>query len=173
MNRRNRMRELAGKAFRVLARYLAVFCVLAPLRHWLLRRSGISIGRKAYVNLGFAPSDGYAPGLIVIEDEVAIGPNVCLIAVSHPNHSFIGREYDVAKTGPVVVRKGAWLGANVVVLPGVVIGTGAIVGAGSVVTRSVPDFAIMVGSPARQIGDVRCKARRGETASRSQTENAA
>jgi lipopolysaccharide O-acetyltransferase len=56
---------------------------------------------------------------------------------------------------PVEIGDGAWLGQNVVVLPGVRIGRGAVVGAGSVVRTDVPDLAVAVGAPARVVGDVR------------------
>jgi lipopolysaccharide O-acetyltransferase len=59
------------------------------------------------------------------------------------------REQGVARAGRVSIGDGAWLGANVVVFPGVTIGRNAIIGANSVVTRDVPDYATAVGAPAR------------------------
>lgn len=61
----------------------------------------------------------------------------------------------VESIAPVEIGDGAWLGQNVVVLPGVRIGRGAVVGAGAVVRDDVPDFAVAVGAPARVVGDVR------------------
>jgi len=87
---------------------------------------------------------------IVIENDVFFGPNVY---VTDQNHGFsdldspIGRQ--AAGERPVRIGSGSWLGANVVVLPGVTIGHHVAVGAGSVVTRGLPDYAIAVGSPAR------------------------
>jgi acetyltransferase-like isoleucine patch superfamily enzyme len=57
----------------------------------------------------------------------------------------------VAKTAPVEIADGAWLGQNVVVAPGVRIGRGAVIGANSVVRDDVPDFSVAVGAPARVI----------------------
>ena len=51
----------------------------------------------------------------------------------------------------VVIEKGAWIGCNVTILKGVTIGTGAVIGAGSLVTKSIPPYAIAVGSPARVV----------------------
>ncbi|QUS35103.1 N-acetyltransferase [Falsirhodobacter algicola] len=56
---------------------------------------------------------------------------------------------------PTLVRQGAAIGSNATILCGITIGEGALVGAGAVVTRDVPDFAIVVGVPARVVGDVR------------------
>ncbi len=58
------------------------------------------------------------------------------------------RQQGVSRAGKVRIGDGAWLGANVVVLPGVTIGRNAVVGANSVVTKDVPDFATAVGAPA-------------------------
>lgn len=64
----------------------------------------------------------------------------------------IGGRTVLGATGvPVRIGHGAWIGDSVVILPGVEIGNGAVVGAGAVVTRSVPDYAIAVGNPARVV----------------------
>jgi maltose O-acetyltransferase len=121
----------------------------------LFRLSGVKIGRRTFVNMDVRFMDDWQPGLITLEDEVSVAPYVSFVATSNPNESFIGREYKVAKTAPVLIREGAWLGMGAVVLPGVTVGRGAIIGANAVVTHDVEDFAIMVGVPAREIGDVR------------------
>jgi acetyltransferase-like isoleucine patch superfamily enzyme len=89
---------------------------------------------------------------IVIEDDVFFGPNVY---VTDQNHSVrdpsqpIGRQSE--PEAPVVIGRGSWLGANVVVVPGVTIGQHVAVGAGSIVTRDLPDHTVAVGSPARVV----------------------
>jgi acetyltransferase-like isoleucine patch superfamily enzyme len=57
----------------------------------------------------------------------------------------------VSKVKPVRIKRGAWLGQNVVICPGVTIGRGAVIGANSVVNQDIPDFSVAVGSPARVI----------------------
>ena len=58
-------------------------------------------------------------------------------------------EIDIPK--PVVIKDFVWCGANVTILPGVTIGEGAVIGAGSVVTKDVPDYAVVAGNPAKVI----------------------
>ncbi len=87
---------------------------------------------------------------IRIEDDVFLGPNVY---VTDQNHGFEDLELPIGKQvmaeQPVVIGSGSWLGANVVILPGVTIGKHVTIGAGSVVTADLPDNSVAVGSPAR------------------------
>jgi len=82
------------------------------------------------------------------EEDVFLGPSCVFTNVSNPR-SFIERKSEFRKT---LVRKGASIGANATVICGNTIGAYALVGAGAVVTRDVPDFALVVGNPARQKG---------------------
>jgi UDP-2-acetamido-3-amino-2,3-dideoxy-glucuronate N-acetyltransferase len=84
----------------------------------------------------------------VIEDDVFLGPSCVLTNVSNPR-SEINRHSLYETTW---LKRGCTIGANATVVCGVTIGRYAFVGAGSVVTRSVPDFALVVGNSARQIG---------------------
>lgn len=102
-------------------------------------------GRGVFVNFGCSFMDR---GGITIEDEALIGPQVKLITENHDEHP--DRRTHVYGR-PIVIRRKAWLGAGVTVLPGVTIGQNAIVGAGSVVTHDVPDDTIVAGVPARVI----------------------
>lgn len=83
-----------------------------------------------------------------IGDRVFIGPGFVHANVRFP------RSQDVRLEG-IVIEDNAIIGAGVVLLPGVRIGHHALVGAGSVITKDVPPYAIVVGNPARPIGDVR------------------
>ena len=101
----------------------------------MLRWCGFTIGRDVYI----------ADELIIAEElvdrdmlrigyRVSMAPRVTLVTSSHPNESRI-RPVAPVKRAPIIIEDDAWLGAGVVVLPGVTIGRGAVVGANSVVTR--------------------------------------
>ena len=79
-----------------------------------------------------------------VEDDVVIGPNA-----TFPNNSLTGKSRQAVASRPTILRRGASVGANASVLPGLTGGQHAIIGAGAVVTRSVPPHAIVAGNPAR------------------------
>ena len=83
-----------------------------------------------------------------LEDDVFCGPSVVFTNVYNPR-SAVARKDEYR---PTLVRRGATLGANCTVVCGTTIGRYAFIGAGAVVNRDVPDFALMVGVPARQVG---------------------
>lgn len=85
---------------------------------------------------------------VVLEDDVFCGPSMVFTNVFNPR-SAVPRKLEYR---PTVVRKGATLGANCTIVCGVTVGAYAFVGAGAVVTKDVPDFALVVGVPGRQIG---------------------
>jgi UDP-2-acetamido-3-amino-2,3-dideoxy-glucuronate N-acetyltransferase len=120
------------------------------------------VGRGAYVGPGVLIGDNvklqnyalvYEPARL--QDGVFIGPAAVLTNDMYPRSvdltGKLKRSADWDASG-VLVREGASLGARVVVVPGRVIGCWAMVAAGAVVTRDVPDFALVAGLPARQIG---------------------
>jgi UDP-2-acetamido-3-amino-2,3-dideoxy-glucuronate N-acetyltransferase len=85
---------------------------------------------------------------VTLEDDVFCGPSMVFTNVYNPR-SAVSRKDEYRDT---LVRRGATLGANCTIVCGVTIGAHAFVGAGAVVNRDVPDFALMVGVPARQVG---------------------
>lgn len=101
----------------------------------------VVIGDRVTIKCGVQIWDG-----ITLEDDVFIGPNVTFCNDKTPRSKQYPAEF--LKTR---VKKGASIGANATILPGIVIGAGAMIGAGSVVTRDVPDHATVVGNPARII----------------------
>ncbi|HOI49508.1 MAG TPA: acyltransferase [Prolixibacteraceae bacterium] len=82
------------------------------------------------------------------EDDVFLGPSMVFTNVFNPR-SAVNRKEEFRKT---VVRKGATIGANATIVCGTTLGRYCFVGAGAVVTRDVPDYALVVGNPARQTG---------------------
>ena len=85
---------------------------------------------------------------VTLEDDVFCGPSMVFTNVHNPRAA-IARKDEYRRTH---VRQGATLGANATVVCGTTIGRHAFIGAGAVITRDVPDFALMVGVPARQVG---------------------
>ena len=85
---------------------------------------------------------------VTLEDDVFLGPSCVLTNVTNPRAQ-VNRH---ALYEPTRLRRGCTVGANATVVCGVTIGRYAFVGAGSVITHDVPDFALMVGNPARQVG---------------------
>ena len=85
---------------------------------------------------------------VLLEDDVFCGPSVVFTNVYNPR-SNVARKNEYRRT---LIRRGATLGANSTIVCGVTIGEYAFVGAGAVVNLDVPDYALMVGVPARQVG---------------------
>ena len=85
---------------------------------------------------------------VTLEDDVFCGPGMVFTNVHNPRSAVV-RKAEYRRT---LVRKGATLGANCTIVCGVTIGRHAFIGAGAVVARDVPDFALMVGVPAKRIG---------------------
>jgi UDP-2-acetamido-3-amino-2,3-dideoxy-glucuronate N-acetyltransferase len=85
---------------------------------------------------------------VTLEDEVFCGPSCVFTNVLTPR-AFVERKSEFAST---LVKRGATIGANATIVCGNTIGAYAMIGAGAVVTHDVPDFALVVGNPARRIG---------------------
>ena len=95
---------------------------------------------------------------VTLEDEVFVGHGVIFTNDRYPraaNEDGSLQTEDDWKVIATLVKQRASIGSNATIVAGVVIGEGALVGAGAVVTRDVPDYAIVAGVPARVIGDVR------------------
>lgn len=103
----------------------------------------IKIGKNVFINGNFL---AMSRGGITIEDDVQIAANVQVLSNNHDPY-----ERQILLCKPVLIKKGAWIGAGATILPGVTIGEHAIVGVASVVTHDVPDCAVAVGNPAKVI----------------------
>ncbi|MFX0203446.1 MAG: acyltransferase [Candidatus Hodarchaeota archaeon] len=124
------------------------------MRKIFFQISGIEIGEGTVINRNFVVSDDYE-NLLKIGKRVSISPNVTIICDSNPNNSFLLHNSYVSgklvTKKRVIIEDDAWIGANVVILPGVTIGEASIVGAGSVVNKSVRPHTIVAGVPAKVI----------------------
>jgi UDP-2-acetamido-3-amino-2,3-dideoxy-glucuronate N-acetyltransferase len=85
---------------------------------------------------------------VICEDDVFLGPSAVFTNVINPRSAIVRKnEYK-----PTLVQKGATIGANATIVCGLTIGRFAFIGAGAVVTKNIPDYALVVGNPARQTG---------------------
>ncbi len=109
-------------------------CVVSP---------GVEIGSNVKVQNNVSIYEG-----TIIEDDVFLGPSCVLTNVTNPRSQVVRRSL-YEKT---LLRRGCSIGANATVVCGITIGRYAFVGAGAVVAKDVPDYALMVGVPARQKG---------------------
>ena len=120
-----------------------------PLRaNWGGRH--VHFGKNSYTNLNLTLVDETH---IHVGDYCQIGPNVVLATAGHPILPEL-REKGYQYNAPVRIGRNCWLGAGVVVVPGVTIGDNVVVGAGSVVTRDLPDNVIAVGNPCKILREV-------------------
>lgn len=118
----------------------------------------ISIGRNVIIHPGtMLQGDDQETGTITIEDDVSIGAGVHVYVDTHRFHE-IGtpiKYQGYYPSEPVVLKRGSWIGACAIILPGVTVGENAVVGAGSVITRSVEPYTVVAGNPARKIKDIK------------------
>lgn len=114
-------------------------------------KSSLRIGRNVFI--GELNNICAGGGILEIGDNVTIAEHVTIVCSNHgieAGKTIRGQFWDTQKTG-VSIKEDVWIGANVVILPGVTIGGHSIVGAGSVVTKDVPEYAIVCGNPAKII----------------------
>lgn len=120
------------------------FCVVLPkakigkncnICSHVFIENDVVIGDNVTVKCGVQIWDG-----MIIEDDVFIGPNVTFCNDRYPK----SRNKDW-KLEPVIIKKGASIGANATILPGVTIGKGALIGAGAIVTKDVPENMKVIG----------------------------
>jgi len=127
-------------------------CGIDRFSYVLAHNNGkISFGNRVNLapNVTISAADG---GLITIGSDVIIAPNTVIRA---SNHNYLDKTQDIRSQGhcpgEVVIGNDVWIGSNVVILPNVKIGTGAVIGAGSIVSKSIGDYCVAVGAPARTI----------------------
>lgn len=111
----------------------------------------VNVGGKAIIGDGVKIQNNVSVyDDVVIEDDVFCGPSCVFTNVINPR-AFVERKHEYKQT---VIKKGASIGANATIVCGVTVGEYALIGAGSVVTKDVPAYALVYGSPARVRGRV-------------------
>ena len=115
-----------------------------------------TIGNNVFINFNFTVQDD---ALVTIGDHCSFGPNVTIVTPVHPMLPDERRELmdcdgnrrHMCYARPVHIGHDCWIGANVVICPGITVGENCVIGAGSVVTRDIPANSFAAGNPARVI----------------------
>ena len=125
-------------------------CYLEPPFHsnWGCRH--VHFGRNVYANFNLTLVDDTH---IYVGDFTQFGPNVVLATAGHPIDPEL-REKGYQYNAPIRIGRNCWLGAGVLVMPGVTIGDNVVVGAGSVVTKDLPSGVVAVGNPCKVLREV-------------------
>ena len=125
-------------------------CYIEPPFHTNLGGAHVHFGKYVCANFNLAGVDDTH---IYVGDCTMFGPNVTLATAGHPILPEL-REKGLQFNMPIRIGRNCWLGAGVIVLPGVTIGDNVVVGAGSVVTKDLPDNVVAVGTPCRVLREV-------------------
>ena len=120
-------------------------CYIEPPLHANWGGRHVHLGKHVYANFNLTLVDDTH---ITIGDYTMIGPNVVIATGGHPILPSL-RQEGYQYNAPVHIGKNCWLGAGVIVVPGVTIGDNTVVGAGSVVTKDLPGNVVAVGNPCR------------------------
>jgi maltose O-acetyltransferase len=166
------MRILCYILYYAFARHLPVSykpyaCGAKIIRYWVCRHlfakcgknvnveHGADFGSGRYIQIGNNSGLGIKCfiGEVIIGNNVMMGPDVIILSAHHKVDSIDVpmREQGRSSPHPVIIGDDVWIGARAIFLPGCTIGKGAIIGAGAVVTKDVPDYAVVGGNPARII----------------------
>ena len=127
-------------------------CYIEPPLHSNWGGKHVHFGRNVYANFGLTMVDDTH---IYVGDYTMIGPHVTLATAGHPILPEL-REKIYQYNAPIHIGRNCWLGAGVVVLPGITIGDNSVIGAGSIVTKDIPANVVAYGNPCRvvrQIGE--------------------
>lgn len=132
------------------------------LKRWAFGKVGVDVGCNEDVSIfsncsinggshwGFGKGCRiFAAGGLTIGNHVMFGGYITIITSNHRYVTQFSKEDNYNEYKPVVIKNDVWIGERAIILPGVTIGQGVIVGAGAIVTKDVPDYAVIGGNPAR------------------------
>lgn len=123
---------------------------IEPPLHCNLGGHFIHFGKNVYANFNFTCVDDTH---IYVGDNTLFGPNVTLTTTGHPVQPQLRKElYQFSKE--IHIGNNVWIGANVVVLPGVTIGDNSVIGAGSIVTHDIPANVVALGTPCKPVREI-------------------
>lgn len=125
-------------------------CYIEPPLHANWAGKNVHFGKGVYANFNLTLVDDTH---IYVGDYTMLGPNVVLATAGHPilpELRPLAYQYNM----PVYIGKNCWLGAGVIVLPGITIGDNTVIGAGSVVTKDIPANVVAVGNPCKVLREI-------------------
>jgi len=134
-------------------RWLAIHHPDNKTRENLYRLSNVEVGKKTTINMGLFIHS--MKKMVFIGSNCALAANISLIPESNPNLSelkdlSIIKEHYI-KEGNIIIEDHCWIGAGVIIFPGVTIGHHSVIGAGTIVTRSMPAYSIVKGQPGKVV----------------------
>ncbi len=125
-------------------------CYIEPPLHANWGGHHVHFGKNIYANFNLTLVDDTH---IYVGDYTMFGPNVTVATAGHPIDPAL-REQGYQYNAPVRIGKNCWIGAGVIIVPGITIGDNVVVGAGSVVTKDLPSNVVAVGNPCRVLREV-------------------
>ncbi len=120
-------------------------CYIEPPLRANFGGKNVHFGKNVYANFNLTLVDDTH---VYVGDYTLFGPNVTLATAGHPISPEL-RKKGYQYNAPITIGKNCWLGAGVIVMPGVTIGDNVIIGAGSIVTKDIPSNVVAVGNPCR------------------------
>lgn len=125
-------------------------CYIEPPLHSNWGGHHVHFGNNVYANFNLTLVDDTH---IYVGDHTMFGPNVTVATAGHPILPEL-RDQGYQYNAPVHIGKNCWIGAGVVIVPGITIGDNVVVGAGSIVTKDLPDNVVAVGNPCKVLREV-------------------
>ena len=125
-------------------------CYVEPPLHANWGGHNLHFGNRVYANFGLTVVDDTH---VYVGNDVLFGPNVILATAGHPINPEL-RKTDYQFNAPIHIGNNVWLGAGVIVMPGVTIGDNSVIGAGSVVTKDIPSNVVAHGTPCKVVREI-------------------
>lgn len=144
----------SGKRWELLQKMFAEIgegCYIEPPFHANWAGHHVHFGKNVYANFNLTMVDDTH---IYVGDNVMFGPNVTVATAGHPVDPELRAPVPYQYNLPVHIGSNVWLGAGVIVLPGVNIGDNSVIGAGSVVSKDIPANVVAVGTPCRILREI-------------------
>ncbi len=142
--------EKRGELLKEMFAEIGEDCYIEPPLHTNWGGHHVHFGKNVYANFNLTLVDDTH---IYVGDYTMIGPNVTIATAGHPIQPELRRQ-GYQYNFPVHIGKNCWIGAGVIIVPGVTIGDNTVIGAGSVVTKDIPSDVVAVGNPCRVLREV-------------------